>query len=434
LAKGVERSWPDDDTLLKIAGEHTSILSMARSMNATDVTLNRALGRRGLLGRVKKIQRGLAEARIATIEPVEPVPVTDPTRVKVTQQAAQIKALKSENAAYAEALATQEEFWAKVVDIAPVPVEVPSFKTAKRAKGTKPARSVITPIYDQQYGQFVRAEDTPGNQGLFNLAVFDQRLVRWVEGVKGILGHYSEAYALEELIIPLGGDHVEGDEIFAGQPWQLEIDPLQQMFTLAAKMVPALLEVIRFAREELGVKHVGVYCVPGNHGKVGGKRGGARPATYSWDWGFHKLVEDRLAETVDEYVIESGGAVFFYCAGHQFQAIHGDQIRGWGGLPFYGLSRFDGRSIRLHNVMYRYLLMGHHHQPAQIPNGAGETIVSGDWVGANNLSGFITAGSRPRQEVIFVAEKWGVTGTERVWFTGADEAYTPTAIHGREAA
>ena len=198
-------------------------------------------------------------------------------------------------------------------------------------------------------------------------------------------------------------------------------------------METAIREVVQFAVSELGIQHIGCYGVDDNHGKVGGKRGGARPATYSWNWLFLKILfEQRLAkDRIDEFAIEPGGSLFFRCAGHEFQLIHGHQVRGWGGLPFYGLTKFDGRSIRLHNKIYRYLLMGHHHQPGVIPNGAGETIVSGDWVGANNLSGMITAASRPQQNVLFVAKKWGITGIERVYFQDADEAYGEPHVYGR---
>lgn len=363
----------------------------------------------------------------------EPEPVDDPARVRAEQDRALIVSLRRENAEYAKALAKQEAFFDRIVDAVRVPVTVPKYKAAKQA-ARKPARSVIAPVYDQQFGQFVRPDDTPGNRGGFDVEVFDQRLARWVEGVTSVLERYATAYRVEELILPFGGDHVEGDEIFPGQAWQLELDPPRQVWELALKMDSALREVIRFARTEIGVKYLAVYGITGNHGAVGGRRGGARPKTYNWDWLFLKILLDRLrAEPIDEAAIEPGGALFFRCAGHEFQAIHGDQIKGWGGIPFYGLTRFDARSIRLHNTIYRYLLMGHHHQPAQIPNGAGETIVSGDWVGANNLSGVITAASRPQQAVIFVAPKWGITGVERIYFQDAVEAYQATPTYGQAA-
>lgn len=360
-------------------------------------------------------------------------PVDHPERIKATQLEAEVKALRKDNKAYAKALAEQGQFFDQIVEATRVPVRKPSYK-AHRITGSHPGQSVITPVFDQQFGQFVRPTDTPGNKGGFSVDVFDKRLERWVDGVTGIMGKRANGYRFEELIIPFGGDHVEGDEIFAGQAWQLALDPPRQVWELAERMDDAIARVIKFAKEELGVQHVALYGITGNHGKVGGKRGGARPATYNWDWLFLKILFDKLREQpVDEFAIEPGGALFFRCAGHEFQAIHGDQIRGWGGLPFYGLTKFDGRSIRLHSTIYRYLLMGHHHQPAEIPNGAGETIVSGDWVGANNLSGMMTAASRPQQKVIFVSDKWGVMGSERIYFTEAEEAYAQPAIHGRKA-
>lgn len=360
-----------------------------------------------------------------------PKPVDDPERIALERAKEEIRVLRRENREYAKKLASQQQFFEGIVDATRVEVETPKFKTARQAKG-KPSNSIITPIYDQQYGQFVRPSDTPGGRGNFSEKVFDERLARWVNAVCEIAAARADSYRIDEWIIPLGGDQVEGDEIFAGQAWQLEMGPPRQVWELSLKMEEALRTVIRFGKEELGVPFIALYGIPGNHGKVGGRKAGARPSDYSWDWLHHMILFDRLRkEPVDQFAIEPAGSLFFYAAGHEFQAIHGDEIRGWGGIPFYGLTRFDGRSIRLHSRIYRYLLMGHHHQSAEIPNGAGETIVSGDWVGGNNLSGMITAASRPQQKVLFVSERWGIDGTERIYFQEADDAYVSTRIHGQ---
>lgn len=356
--------------------------------------------------------------------------IDDPTRVKVSRLEATITTLRRENREYEKALATQRELFERIVEETRVPVEVPKFAAKPRRGKDETPISVITPIFDQQFGQFVRPSDTPGNRGDYSVEEFDRRLERYVHAVKGIVRDRAEAYDVKEWIIPMGGDHVEGDEIFAGQAWQLELDPPRQVWVLASKMEAALRDIVRFAKEEVGVERIGLYGVDDNHGKVGGKRGGARPATYSWNWLFLMILFDKLrGEPIDQRAIEPGGSLFFRCAGHEFQLIHGHSIRGWGGLPYYGLTKFDGRSIRLHSRLYRYLLMGHHHQPAEIPNGAGETIVSGDWVGANNLSGMLTAASRPQQKVLFVSDEWGIAGTERVYFSDAHEYYEPTHIY-----
>jgi hypothetical protein len=270
-----------------------------------------------------------------------------------------------------------------------------------------------------QYGQFVRPEDVPLGQGGYDTNVFDQRLARYVKATTETMRDYAASHRIEEMMIVLGGDLVEGADIFAGQAWQLAVDPARQTYELATKLGEAAIpELVRFAKEELGVERVGIVSVPGNHGKVGGKRSGATPSTMSWDWLCVEWMRDKLAGyPIDLYAVEPGGAVMFETAGHVFLAIHGDEVKGWGGLPFYGLTRYDGRAMRLAQVVYDYCLLGHHHQPASIPNGSGgEFIVSGDWVGGNNLSKFLTAASRPQQRILFVAEKYGVTENVPIYF------------------
>lgn len=358
--------------------------------------------------------------------------IDDPYRLKADKLAIEVSVLKKENKEYAKRFATEEIFLDEFRDIVQVPVEVSDYKVAHQPEG-RPEESCIAPIFDQQYGQQVVKSDTPGDKGEYNTEIFDQRLERWVDAVTGIMMKRAEGYNITELIIPLGGDQVEGDEIFAGQSWQLAIPPTEQVWQLSVKMTDALKKVIRFAKEEIGVERIAIYGVDDNHGKVGGKKSGARPSSYSWNWLFQQILFQNLSgEPIDEFGCEPGGALFFYCQGHEFQLIHGHQIKGWGGIPFYGLQKFESKSIRMHNRLYQYLLMGHIHQPAEISNGAAETIVSGDWVGANNLSGLIVAASRPQQKVIFVSEKWGVSATERIYFQEASKAFEPTEIYGEQ--
>lgn len=426
MAGKVIYDYPPDDELVALVAQHGSVSAVAKVLNMPRATLAHHIERQGIRDRCN-------DTRVRAAATVEDVPVTDPARVRADQAAAQIKALKRENADYAKALASQEEFFDRIVEATRVPVERKKYKAPRRPKGL-PTRSAVLPIYDQQFGQLVRASDTPGHRGGFSTDVYDERQARYVDGVIGHLRDYSRSHQLDELIFALGGDHVEGDEIFAGQPWQLELDPARQVWELATRMTDAVEQIVQVAKEELGVKHIALYGCCGNHGRVGGRRGGARPATYSWDWLFLKLLADRLrGEPIDEVAIEPEG-LFFYAAGLEFQAVHGEHIRGWGGLPYYGIARYDAKSVRLHNRVFRYLLLGHHHQPATITSGSGaEAIVSGDWVGANNLSGVITAASRPQQRILYVAEKWGITEDARIYLTSAEEAHAPSRIYGRAA-
>lgn len=415
--------WPSDEDLLAMFEKCGGVrLEVVKILGCSRGALDNHIRRQGLNDQVKDI--GLRQ-----MGAFHDTPVDDPQRVRMTQMEAEVKHLRREQKDYEKALAAQGELFDRVVEACRQPVKAPKLKVAKQDTKLH-ARSVILPIYDQQYGQFVRSEDTPGGKGLYSTEVFDKRLARWVEGVTGNVRDYASSHRIEELIIPLGGDHVEGDEIFAGQSWQLEIPPPEQVWQLACKMEDALRTIIHFAKEELGVPKVAIYGVDDNHGKVGGRKAGARPARYSWNWLFLKILRDKLrAEPIDQFEIEPAGSLLFACADFVFLQVHGHEIKSWGGIPFYGLTKYDGRAMRLHRQIYDYCLMGHFHQPAEIPNGSGEFIISGDWVGANNLSGAITAASRPMQRVIYVARKWGIESAARIWFTTADEAYAPTHVY-----
>jgi hypothetical protein len=372
----------------------------------------------------KTIQDSISVSNTASVD--------DPLRLAVDKLQLQNKTLKKENSEYAKIFASRQIFLDQIREVVSTPVEVSQYKVAHQKRG-RPEESCIVPVFDQQYGQQVTREDTPGGRGEYNTDIFDERLDRWLDAATGIIGKRAKGYNIKELIIPLGGDQVEGDEIFAGQAWQLQITPPEQVWQLSEKMSVAIKKLIKFAKEEIGVEWISIYGVDDNHGKVGGKRSGARPSVYSWNWLFQQILFDKLAgEPIDEFATDPGGSLFFYCAGHEFQLIHGHQIKGWGGIPYYGINKFESKSIRLHNRAYKYLLMGHIHQPAEISNGAAEAIVSGDWVGPNNLSGQMVAGSRPQQKVIFVSERWGVSNTERIYFQEASEAFAKTQIFGQQ--
>lgn len=363
------------------------------------------------------------------------VAVDDPIRIRENRYKATIDSLRRENRDFDKALASQEEFFDRFIQASRVPVEIPNYKVFVRDKDGLPHRSIVIPIYDQQYGQLVRSMDVIGGKGEYNLAIFDARLQRWLDGVIGNIRDYATAHTIDEVIFVMGGDHVEGDEIFAGQAWQLELDPCRQVWTLSQKMTTAFKTLIKFLKEEIGVPYIALYGVDDNHGKVGGKKKGATPVTYSWNWLFQTILHDNLrAEPIDQFAIEPAGAIFFYAAGIEFQAIHGQNIKGWGGIPFYGIQRQDAKSVRAHSRIFRYGLMGHIHQPAEITVGTGaEWIVSGDWVGGNNLSTMITAVSRPQQKLLYVAPKWGITESARIYLTEAVEAFEPTQIYGNAA-
>jgi hypothetical protein len=241
--------------------------------------------------------------------------------------------------------------------------------------------------------------------------------------VGSLMESYAAGHRIENIVFALGGDMVEGDEIYRGMEWHLELDPAEQVLG-ARELLGGAIDAIMEIGAALGVSTANVLCVPGNHGRVGGKKGGDRPPSYSWDYLVFKLLEERLANhPIKTFAIEKAGACYFEMKGNLFGMIHGDEIRGWGGIPFYGITRADARMVRTANLIPDYVLLGHHHQPAAIPVGYGEWLMSGNWVGGNSLSK-IVGSNTPSQSVYFVSEEHGVCDRSLIYL---DEKRKPQA-------
>jgi len=333
----------------------------------------------------------------------------------------EIRDLKRVNKQLSEREGRRQEWIQEVVEAAQRPVSLPEIVVKPRSSRL-PSRSIVLPIFDIQYGQHVQKVDVPFGMGGFSEEVFDQRARMYLTKVTEYMEDRSSSVNFEELHLILGGDMVEGHGIYRGMEWQLGLHPIKQVLNLRAKMSYLLGQIITKARE-LGVKKVALYVVPGNHGKVGGKMAGAIPADYSWDYLLGELVINDLAGAIDLAVNEAAGAILFKTMGHTFLTIHGDEIKGVSGIPAYGMAKADGRLIRMSEIIHDYLIMGHHHQPTSIPNGGGgESIIVGDWVGPNNLSRQIQAGSRPQQSLLLVARKHGLVTTEKIYLDGEDRS------------
>lgn len=358
------------------------------------------------------------------------IPVDDPDKVKIDQLEAENKELTKRCNDYAGKMASQEAFLERCVEVMRRPVAAPKLRRKSQGKGL-PHRAAIAPVFDIQYGQLVQPEDTPGGRGAYSTEIFDRRLARWFDGITGAIRLYAANHRITDLVVPLGGDFVEGHEIFAGQAWQLEVDPARQLWEFTEKFDATLRELIAFAKQEIGIPRIRLYGVPGNHGKVGGKKAGATHTTHSWDWLCLMLLRDKLrAQPIKEFAIEPAGVLYFEAAEHLFLMIHGDEIKGWGGLPFYGLSRYDGKAIRQGQQIHDYLILGDKHVPAELDQGGGgETLMQPAWVGENNLSRQLGAAARPGQRLYFVAPKWGVTETARIHFEEATVQRAPSTVH-----
>jgi hypothetical protein len=303
-------------------------------------------------------------------------------------------------------LRTQEDVYAAIADrfTSPRPHVSRIRKPAPSKK--QPVREAILQLSDWQLGQTVRPEEV-GGVNEYNWSVVAKRAQRWLEAAVGNIRNMRSAYRIERVILAFCGDIVEGHDVFRGQAWSLEKDAAVQALDgadLFAGLICSLLEELPGARLD-------VYAVPGNHGKPGGRSGGAAPVTFSFDFLLYEFLRRNLAnQEIHEFVVEPAGRLMFDCLGHLFLMTHGDEVRGWGGFPFYGLDKAQARLMQDMQKVFGYWLLGHWHQTAQLPSGRGMRVVNGSTVGANQLTqSAILPATLPSQNLLYVSREWGLT-------------------------
>ena len=99
--------------------------------------------------------------------------------------------------------------------------------------------------------------------------------------------------------------------------------------------------------------------------------------------------------------------------GFNFLMFHGDDIRSWQGIPYYGIDRAAKNYRELLELMglsYNYLEIGHFHVPSELSGVTTEKFVNGCWPGGSlySMKGLVTA-NYPVQKLFAVHPTQGVT-------------------------
>jgi len=160
---------------------------------------------------------------------------------------------------------------------------------------------------------------------------------------------------------------------------------------------------------------VKVLYLSGNHGRRKEVRKKDYNAAWdSWDYLIAEFARSYTRECVNvEFLIPDSFSAVVEIEGHNFCCFHGDDIKGWAGIPWYGICRKTQRLTALssaHNRKIDYYALGHFHAQGVQQAIKGETIVNGAWVGCdpyvfNALDGY----NEPMQLLHGVHENRGMS-------------------------
>lgn len=281
---------------------------------------------------------------------------------------------------------------------------VPKPATDKRRKGEEIAVPLVS---DLQLGKV-----TPD----YNSAVAEERMETYAQKIISLTRRQRSDHPVKKATVCFLGDVIEGEAIFPGQSYLVDSGLYRQITVDGPRIVCNFLRTLLTEFES-----VHVVWVIGNHGRIGGR--GARlehdPET-NGDRMLGRICQALLANEprLTWQIPDGKGERNWYSVAevgnYKALCIHGDQIRGHSGFPWYGLGKkVNGWASGAIPERFNDVFMGHWHQRALIPLNKRNVYVNGSTESYNTYAQEnLAAMSDPSQWLLYVhPEKGRVTST-----------------------
>lgn len=243
----------------------------------------------------------------------------------------------------------------------------------------KREQEAVLLLSDIHVGEAIHA-DTMGALNVYNFDVFKEKARRLYAGVKESLEVLREHGNVRRLKILGLGDWVTGVNIFKGQAHHIEFGAMKQALYGAEELANLYHELLELP----GIEEVDAEHVPGNHGRPGGK--GQDPFEDNWDLVTYEFLRLRLQNQPRlKFKYHMSWWMKPSVMGWEFLCAHGDEVKGWNGIPNYGFRRWGAKWRELLDSVgqrYDYGIIGHHHVEVEEKN----LIISGAWPGASFFS------------------------------------------------
>ena len=275
-------------------------------------------------------------------------------------------------------------------------------KPTKRKTGKGKPEVALLHLTDWQLGKATESYDT---------TVAQVRVRKSVEKVLHLTEIQRAAHPVDEIVVMLGGDMVEGI-LFPGAAYEIDSSTFEQVFAAAHVLEEAILTLLEhFSR-------VTVHSVNGNHGRIG-KRGD-NPRGDNWDRVLYRIVRDKIGEhdrlawpdPISWYDIIEVGA-------YRALLVHGDQVKSFGGnTPAFGIMRKSTAWSSGVTEAFDDVYLGHFHSvmTLQLPNGGRVFMTPSLESGSEYAREFVAARGRPAQRLHYIDPRDGrVTAEYVLW-------------------
>lgn len=248
----------------------------------------------------------------------------------------------------------------------------------------------------------------------YSSQIMRERVMRFCDKAELITNIHRAHHPVDEVVVMLGGDMVEGLFNFPGQAFEIDATLFQQFVTVSRLLVDVML------RAALIYKRVTVIAEWGNHGRIGSKRDNV-PRHDNIDRMCYEMARQMLAHEKrivwqdcpeDIQRVEIGN--------YRALLIHGDEVgRNGFASPMTIVNHCNRWRSGSYPWEFRDVYIGHYHTHAEWPmaNGLGSVFQTGSTESDNRYAGVMLAASAtPSQRLHFVDPREGrVTSSHKVW-------------------
>jgi len=291
----------------------------------------------------------------------------------------------------------------RLLDEAPPRIAAPP--APRRRRSGKYEEIAILHLSDTQCGKITKSYDT---------TVCEERVLKCVSKTAYIAELRRSIARVDELHLYLGGDMIEGEDIFPHQAHEIDSSVFEQAVLnfprIAVKAILRALETFPKVR---------VYCVTGNHGRNGPRSTRSSPRT-NWDGVAYETIraimlgtsEHPRRDLADRLSIEI--AEDFWIVDRVFDwgnlMVHGHQIGGgFAGFPWYGAGKKAWGWIDAIEEKWDYLFFGHFHTLASATLNHRRFYANGTTESDNGFAKEqLAAAGDPCQRLMFMDAKHGV--------------------------
>jgi len=279
------------------------------------------------------------------------------------------------------------------------PQKIPKYKPRK----TKHLPEKMVGLFsDPQIGEKVESDDVAGMEE-YNFPIFKQRLDKWEDGILSLHDNQSAKRDIPELDLFMLGDMVEGETIYPGQAFHIDM-PLYKQLIEGSRVVAE--KVLRLATV---FPLIEVFCVQGNHGRPG--KPGENHHRSSFDYLFYQMLSAILSNQSNVKIHLSESPVMgVKVYDTKCLLIHGDEVPMFLNFPFYGLDRVLKSYSMALNTIWDVMCAGHYHVSSSFDVSTSEVVANGSFAGSSYyVFRKIKTVNTPKQTVFGVHPRNGIT-------------------------